>query len=503
MGDRPFDSLTPVDYLDAMLQEAVEHLIEGFQVIGFDWTFRYVNQSAARHGQRRVEDLLGCTLGSCYPGIEQTPLFTAMQRVMRARRPEQLVNEFAYPSGERRWFELRIAPVSDGICVFSIDITEQRVREQELVRSQKLEAIGRLVGGVAHDFNNLLTAILGYSEFALDNVHDPQAAEDIREIQKAGARAARLTRQLLALSRKPVQIGEGVDLPELLDELHPMLQRLMPDVDVVISHVAPAFVKVDAAHLEQIVLNLAVNARDAMPEGGRLRIEADVLDVDQAIAEQHDLTPGLHAVLTVQDTGCGMDADVLSRAFEPFFTTKGPLEGTGLGLSTVQSVVQLARGFIEVESELGMGTTFRLYLPVAESKPCTSEPTTFVRSQPVSETILIVEPEEAVRELMRKTLTACGYRVLAASAPARALTMADQADSLHLLITDLRMRPMHGAHLAQQIVLRHPETRVLYVSGIPDVTVMASTRLSARIGLLPKPFTPGVLIEQVRHALDR
>jgi two-component system, cell cycle sensor histidine kinase and response regulator CckA len=482
---------------------SIDSLIEGVQVIGFDWTYRYVNATAAAHGGRSRDELIGQTLDTCYPGIRATPVFPALQRVMETRVAERLVTD-AVCGGRSRSFELRIEPVPEGLLVLSLDVTDHRDTMHQLLQAQKMGTIGRLAGGIAHDFNNLLTAILGYSELVLSRELDVETAADIREIQKAGERAARLTRQLLAFSKKQGLVPQLLKLAELLAEIQPMLRRLMPDVqvDVHTGGAADVYVYADPGQLEQVIVNLAVNARDAMPGGGRLRISMDVLEVEPSSAERHGVSAGPHVAVMVQDTGTGMETEVLARAFEPFFTTKGPQDGTGLGLSTVFAVVQQSGGFITVESELGVGTRFTICLPTAAAP---DQNRADARLAPVvagGETVLLAEPDPDVARLLQKTLTSAGYVVLVGHTAAEALSVAEHAGPIHLLIAELLMPGMHGSELAQALVSHHPELKVLYASGFPDTRAIDSGQVSGRVALLAKPFEQGDLLRRVRAVLD-
>jgi signal transduction histidine kinase/ActR/RegA family two-component response regulator len=488
---------------DPILRLSIDNLLEGVQVIGFDWAYRYVNATAAAHGRRCRDELVGQTLETCYPGIRATPVFTALQRVMDTRVPERLVTD-SVCGGAPRSFELRIEPVPEGLLVLSLDVTDHRDTMRQFLQAQKMGTIGRLAGGIAHDFNNLLTAILGYSELVLARGLDVEVAADIREIQKAGERAARLTRQLLAFSKKQGLVPQLLKLAELVDEIQPMLRRLMPDVqvEVITAGASGVYVNADPGQLEQVIVNLAVNARDAMPGGGRLRIAIDVIDVEEPNAQRHGVTPGPHVAVVVQDTGTGMETEVLARAFEPFFTTKGPQEGTGLGLSTVFGVVQQSGGFITVESELGVGTRFTIYLPTAAAP---DQNRADARLPPVvagGETVLLAEPDPDVARLLEKTLTSAGYVVLVGLTAAEALSVAERTATIHLLIAELLMPGMHGAELAQTLVSRHPELKVLYASGFPDTRAIDSGQISDRVALLAKPFVPGDLLRRVRALLD-
>jgi signal transduction histidine kinase len=353
------------------LPQVLDTMQEGLQILGFDWTYLYVNEAAAGHGRRTRDELLGRTLLELYPGVEESALWRHLDRCMRERVSHRLDNCFEYPDGTTEWFELRIAPVAEGILILSIDIGERRRLEAQLSHSQKMEAVGRLAGGIAHDFNNLLTIIATYGQFLAGALPTGSPlAEDVAQIRVAAERGARLTRQLLALGRRQVLQPVVLSVNDALREIEPMLRRLLGEPVELAMVLAPSIGKilVDPGQLDQVVMNLAVNARDAMPDGGKLTLRTSGLALDEAYARQHpDVSPGEYVMVAVTDTGTGIDADTLPRIFEPFFTTKGPGSGTGLGLATTHGIVKQTGGHIWVYSEPGHGTTFKLYFPrVAE-----------------------------------------------------------------------------------------------------------------------------------------
>ncbi len=402
----------------------------------------------------------------------------------------------------------RLHEPSVGSLVFDArDITEGRRLEEQLRQAQKMEAVGRLAGGVAHDFNNLLTAILGYCNLALEEMA-PDAANrrDLEEIRDAGERAATLTRQLLAFSRRQTLQPQPVNLNGLVRHIEAMLRRMLGEdveLETALADDLPQ-VKADPATIEQIIVNLAVNARDAMPHGGRLLIETARVDLDQAYADAHaTVVPGSYVRLAVTDTGDGMDAATRARVFEPFFTTKPQGRGTGLGLSTVYGIVKQTGGYIWVYSEVGRGTVFKVYLPLVERAAVATGEARAVASTPkVSETILVVEDEDAVRGLTCEVLRRRGYRVLEATHGVDALRVVEGYDAhIDLLLTDIVMPYMNGRDLAVQMATLRPSTKVLFVSGYTD-HVATRQELAAGAPFLQKPFTPDALARKVRGVLD-
>src|SRR6266545_2795641 len=394
-----------------------------------------------------------------------------------------------------------------GYVAVQHDVTERRLLEQQFRQAQKMEAVGQLAGGVAHDFNNLLTAILGYAELLAEKLKGrPREAEDLDEIRKAGERAASLTRQLLAFSRRQVFERKVLDLNRLIAEIEKMLRRLIgEDIDLVTAlDPALAYVWADAGQLEQVVMNLAVNARDAMPRGGRLTIETSNVDLDEAYARLHiPIRPGRYVMIADSDTGVGMDAATRSRIFEPFFTTKERGKGTGLGLATVYGIVKQSGGYIWAYSEPGRGTTFKVYLPPADQSLLPEEDrvgeTVSVRG---TETVLLVEDEESVRTLARAILESYGYRVLEAAGAEEAIeTVRGYQQPVDLLLTDVVMPSMGGPDLASRIQTLRPGVKVLYMSGYTDETVFRHGHLEQGRLFLQKPFTPEALARKVREAL--
>ena len=388
-----------------------------------------------------------------------------------------------------------------------IDVTERRALQAQLYQSQKLEAIGRLAGGVAHDFNNLLTAIQGYSELTLSDLGTHPLREQIEEIRKAAQRAATLTRQLLTFSRRQVVAPRVLDLNAVVRSLQSMLRPLIGEnVALTAALTEPLCeVRADQGQLEQVIVNLVVNARDAMPDGGTITIETARADVRAGEARRYSgANPGPHAVLRVRDTGVGMTADVQAHLFEPFFTTKPAGRGTGLGLPTVYGIVQQSGGHLRVESRPGAGSTFAIYLPVASrEQPAAPASSPVVQAKPGTETVLVVEDEPEVRALARRVLERQGYQVVEASQADEALQLSDaRPGAIHLLLSDVVLPHMSGCALAGRLRSRRPEMKVLFMSGYDedDLAQHGFTPDAAR--LLVKPFLPEELARVVRDVLD-
>ncbi len=380
-----------------------------------------------------------------------------------------------------------------------------RIAEQQIHQSQKLDAVGRLAGGVAHDLNNVLSVVLGYSDMLLTSPRSQSITDKVRAIREAAERASRLTGQLLTFSRRQSLMPSVVDLNDVLRGMHEMLRSLMGDSVTVETYLQSDLwrIRADRGQIEQVIMNLAVNARDAMPEGGTLMIASTNVDLTEDAAQWYDVPPGRYVRMTVQDTGHGMTPEVRRKVFDPFFTTKGPGKGTGLGLATVYGVVNQTGGAVTVDSEPGKGTVFQFILPVvdapAEAPTPKEAPATLLKG---SETILLVEDDPAVRALTLEVLGEAGYRVLAASGANEAVGFArDEDGPIHLLLTDVVMPDMPGPKLAQRIRELRPKVRVVFMSGYTN-GAESGIEFAADVPFLQKPFAPSALTHKVREVLE-
>jgi len=405
---------------------------------------------------------------------------------------------------------LSLLETEDGLWASAAirDLTERRKLESQFRQAQKMESIGTLAGGIAHDFNNLLTVILSYgSSLSLELEKDSRQRRAAEQITQAAERGAGLTRQLLAFSRQQVFQLRVVSLNDIILNLLTMLQRIIGEHieinSVLAEDLAP--VMADAGQLEQVLMNLTVNARDAMPKGGRLTLETQNAELDEDFVRQHiGSAPGPHAVMTVSDTGTGMSAETLAHIFEPFFTTKGPGSGTGLGLAMAYGVVKQSGGCIWVDSEVGKGTSFKIYLPKA-NQPLESSATRRMKetAKSGSETILLVEDDPAVRELVNAMLSRQGYKVLVSQDPSDVSGICAQHPAqIHLLLTDLILPGVSGREIAQRVGKLRPETKVLFMSGYTDDALIRSHGFDQRFAFLQKPFSPVTLATKVREVLD-
>jgi PAS domain S-box-containing protein len=495
-----------------LAQFASDQAADGIFWVGQDGRIDYANGAAAHMLGYSSEELCTMTVPEIAPSF--TPaLFaehfhdhypsgkTSIEMALRRRDGTEFSAEIA--------ISYRQIEGQRTSCAIVRDLTERKRLEAELQQAQKMEVIGRLTGGIAHDFNNLLTAILGYSELVVQRIQDnPGLAADVDEIKKAGERASRLTRQLLGFSRRQVFQPRVSDINQIVRGLRSMVTRVIGD-DVQLEVVPGASlhpVKVDPSQVEQVLMNLLVNARDAMPKGGRATIATANVDVDVDFAGRNPgILPGPHVAVSVTDTGSGMPPEVLGRAFEPFFTTKPQGKGTGLGLATVLDIVKQSGGCVDIRSELGVGTTVTSYFPRVD-EPLEPEASVLrpARSADGHETILLVEDDAAIRELAHRVLQGCGYRVVPGRNGSDALTVeANHIGDIHLLLTDVMMPELSGPDLAQRLVRRRPAMKVLYTSGFGHQVAVVSKLVGRQTAFLQKPFTPEMLTASVRELLDR
>jgi two-component system cell cycle sensor histidine kinase/response regulator CckA len=514
--------ITPLKQAEESLrlfEKAVETLQIGLTITDSKGKIIYSNPAeAAMHGYQ-VEELIGQDVRVMAPRVIWNPM-TTNQLLKRKSWRRESVNVRKDGSIFPVQLMSVVVPNVDGdpygVITTCEDITDRKQAEEEVAsleeqlrQSQKIEAIGRLAGGIAHDFNNLLTVIKGYSELSLTELSkDDPVKENIEDIQRATERAGNLTRQLLAFSRRQILEMRVLDLNDLLRDLEKMLRRIINEDIEMVTLLADDLgkIKTDPGQIEQVVMNLVVNAKDAMPNGGKLIIETANVELEEEYIRTHiGVKPGTYVMLSVSDTGAGMSPEVRERIFEPFFTTKEVGKGTGLGLSTVYGIVNQSGGNIWVDSHLGQGTTFKIYLPKVDDSIKTLRPSLAPAAGSHGfETILLVEDDGMVRTLARTILEKNGYNVLEAGNGVEALRVVQEhaTESIHLMVTDIIMPGMNGQKLAKHLVPLHPEMKILYMSGYTDTVIVHHSVLDPGANFLQKPFTPEVLASKVRQVLD-
>ena len=495
------------------LQSITDHSPDAIVTTDREGKVTYISRGAEAIFGCRAAEMIGTPVAGLYPGgIEEARLVRG--RLLEEGALRSYETGFLARDGRRIDVSASIAMLRDpagaeiGTLGVLKDIGERRRLEEQLRQSQKMEAVGRLAGGIAHDFNNLLTVIAGRAQLILSRLRPEEPIHrDASLVRSTADRAAALTQQLLAFSRKQVLQPQVLNLNKVVTGMEPMLGRLIgEDIDLAVIPVEqPGRVKADPAQIEQVIVNLVVNARDAMPEGGRLTVETADVELDAASASRHFSVPaGAYVVLAVTDTGTGMDEATRTRVFEPFFTTKEPGKGTGLGLSTVYGIVKQSGGDIQLESEVGRGTRFKIYLPRVVEPAAPEEarpvPATVPRGD---ETVLLVEDEPEVRDLAREILEASGYTVLQACDPQDALLIAERhGGPIHLLLTDVIMPRQSGRALAERLRPLRPELQVLFMSGYTNEAIVRHGVLEPGTLFIQKPFTPEGLGRKVREALD-
>jgi PAS domain S-box-containing protein len=513
--------ITETRRVEAALRESEERyrmLIEGqgegIGIVDEQERFTFVNPAAGRIFGLSAEEMIGRSLKD-FVESDQWELILAQTGSRRAGQQNTYEMEFSRADGEKRILLVTATPRVDGqgryLGAFGIfrDITERRKLEEELRQAHKMESIGRLAGGIAHDFNNLLSPIIINADLALleEDVHG-QRFEDFKKIRAAALRAKELTQQLLAFGRKQVLRIRVLNINQTINESQEMLRRLIrEDVEINVDlDLALDNVKADPTQIQQILMNLALNARDSMPEGGTIRIETRNVQLAEADARTYpDLQPGRFVMLGVSDSGRGMDRETLSHIFEPFFSTKELAKGTGLGLSTVHGIVKQHGGHIRVESEPGVGTSFKIYLPrVDEVVVPEASPLAEIQSRRYDATVLVAEDDDAVRRQVCRILTQFGFQVIEAKDGDEALLEAERHDGqIDLLLTDVIMPVMNGRDLYDRLSASRPNTQVVYMSGYADEVIAGEGLLSESVVYLQKPFSVQELMDKIRAALER
>jgi signal transduction histidine kinase len=492
--------------LELEQEQLLDRLTESVSIYDREARLRYINPAGASLVQRPAPELLGHRMWELVPESEEQTRFRAALLGVLAGEPRKTLVSFV--AAVKRWFEVDVYPYPDGALVVARDVTDRKLADDRAAEAHRLEALGRLAGGVAHDFNNLLSVILGTTELLMQQETDEGKRAELAEVVGAAERAVLVTRQLLAFGRRQRLAPQVVNLSAHVEQMERVLRRILgEDIELELELATSiGAVRVDAAQIEQVVLNLVTNARDAMARGGRVTIAT----ADETVpprARVHDAVPaGRYATLRVSDTGDGMSDAVRARAFEPFFTTKRIGRGTGLGLATVHGIVEQSGGHIRIDSQIGRGTTFMVYLPSVDDEPMAPDARASgdTHRYAGTETILVVEDDAQMRQYVRRALRQHGYTVLQADNGGAALLILEQHPApVHLLLADVVMARMTGPQLATRLRAVRPELPALFMSGYPAERVAEAGGLSERDGFVPKPFGPEELLRAVREALDR
>jgi signal transduction histidine kinase len=478
---------------ESRLWRLIEKNADGMILVDGSGRIRFINPAAEEMFSRRAGELMGQPFG--YPVVAgETTQIDIVRSDGQTIAAEMRVVELSWDGGPAHLATLR-------------DITQRRKLEEQLRQAQKMEAVGRLAGGIAHDFNNLLTAITGYTELLLARLDgQEQLRQDVEEIRSAAARAASLTNQLLTFSRKTIVQPGILDVNAVVNEMEKLLRRIIgEDIELVtVTRPGAGCIRADRGHIEQVIMNLAVNARDAMPRGGKLRIETG--DSEVFVDPRFPDSPaGRYVVMSVSDTGVGMDAEMQARIFEPFFTTKEPGKGTGLGLTIVYGILQQCGGHVRLYSEPQKGTTFHMFFPRIQSSAPKEDGNgkEITPRKPGQGTILLVEDQDMVRSLVKRILAGEGYRVIEASNGQEALEFSNGNNgTIDLLLTDVVMPQMSGRELADRFRHDRPRTKVIYVSGFTRDEFLKQDAENASAHFLQKPFTPDLLVRKVREVLE-
>jgi len=497
------------EYFKSLIEQAMDIIA----VLDADGAVRYASPSVLPLLGYGAEELVGQHIFDLVHPDDIGPALRVFAEGVATGQGDRLLGlQVRHKDGTYRSLEaigryLLDDPVVRGVVINARDVTERRSLERQLLQAQKMEAVGRLAGGIAHDFNNILTAIFGYADLLTEEFPaGSPARQDLEEIRKAATRASALTRQLLAFSRQQVLAPVVLSVNDLVADVDKMLRLLVgEDVELRLILARDAGnVRADSGQLQQVIMNLVVNARDAMPTGGTLVIETADAELTEQYAELHQaVIPGRYVMLAVSDTGVGMDAQTKARIFEPFFTTKEKGKGTGLGLSTVYGIVKQSGGYVWVYSELGHGTTIKLYLPRVDAPAEPQAPPRETATLTGTETILLAEDDDILRPLTKGLLAKLGYTVLDAESAEQALAVAGARQGpIHLLVADVVMPGASGRELARRLAQSRPETRVLYVSGYTDDAIVHHGMLDPGLKFLQKPFTPAALARKVREVLD-
>lgn len=488
-----------------LLQTIFDKLREGCQLIGFDWRYLYVNDAVVQQSRYTREQLLGRTMMEAYPGIENTKMYSVLKKCMADRNPYRFENEFTFPDGSKGWFDLSIQPMPEGIFILSIERTEQKRFEEYTNQHYRLASLGQFAAGIAHDFNNILTSIIGTAQMLeLSSDMTEPLQEDVKIIFSQAQRAGQLIKQILDFSRKTTAEMQPVNFTDFLSESVSILKRMLPEnIEIATQLPQNTYINADQSQLQQIINNLAVNARDAMPEGGKIEIQVSAINLSTSDEPPLPQMPtGDWVVWKFADTGQGIAKEKITHIFEPFFTTKPKEQGTGLGLAQVYGIVGQHNGFIDVQSELDQGTVFTIYLP-ANTPP---QQTNTNNHSPIQrgngQTILVVEDDDLVLGVMQKMLTKLNYKIISASNGTTGLEMykAHQQD-ISLVITDMVMPHLGGKALIESLLSQNPNLPILVMSGYSSELDKPNSIIHQVNEVLAKPISIDKLSQAIYKAL--
>ena len=485
----------------------LDNLLEGFQIIDRQWRYVYLNKAAITHSRQTPEDLIGKTMMECYPDIENTDLFLMLQTCIEEQSARTIENNFKYPDGSSGWFELHVEPFPEGLVILSFDITERKHLEEQNLRLQRMETVGSLAGGIVHDMNNILGPImlsLAVLRKRLTNAGDQKFIDVLETNSK---RAADLVKQILTFARGAAQNRSPVRPSFLIDEVMKLLKPTFPSNITLTVSIQPNLwmISADAVQIHQVLTNLAVNARDAMADGGTLSIEVENVTLDERHARMFPGKPGIYVLFRITDTGSGIPPENLKKIFDPFFTTKELGKGTGLGLSTVASIVKGHQGIIDVSSDVGTGTQFRFYIPaITSEKELMTHHDIIKAIHGNGELILVVDDDAIIREIASVTLETGGYSVINAADGTEALALyTNRQNDIKLVLTDMDMPVMDGATLARFLRKLNSSVSIVGSSGTsvrPTLKELESFGMNA---FLPKPYTSEILLRMIYDTLNR
>ncbi len=489
-------------------RSTIERMIEGCQIIGFDWNYIYINPAAEIHNRRPKEELIGRNYVESWPGIEHTAVYSLIKESMDKRIHLEMKNVFTYPDGDTGLFQIHVFPVPEGVFIQSLDITENRKLQEQIIQAQKNQSIGTLASGIAHDFNNILEIIYGYTTLIEKNpCNTGMIDEYTANIERTVTRGSELVKQILTFARQTDSVFSPVYLNIILQDLISMLRQTFPKVIKIFFHSSPDLKPINGerSQLHQIMLNLSVNARDAMPDGGSLSFKLDMVNGKELIQMFPTAEPIQYARITVTDTGTGMDEDTKNRIFDPFFTTKEKGKGTGLGLAVVYGVIKSHRGLIDITTAPGKGTTFRIYFPVTEDS--TEERNVLPTIEPLAvqdfsgKTILYIEDEDDLIDIMTDYFDAAGFHIIVAKNGTDGVRLyRENLNRIDLVLSDMGLPEMTGDEVFSEIMRINPSAVVILASGYFEPG--AKQKLVGVRAFLDKPYNPGHALDTIRKVLS-